>query len=243
MRCIAVIPARYGSERFPGKPLQIIKGKPMIYWTYTQCKRCNELDQVLIATDDERILDVAHDFGAEAVMTSNEHECGTERIIEAISALDLSPEDIVINVQGDEPVIDPEDIDLLAKAMKDDVNMQIATLKVQISEDKDINNPNIVKVVSDNQGHALYFSRSRIPFERGEDSKYYKHLGIYAYRKSVLDQYRNLKSNLEGVEMLEQLRFVENGIKIKTFETMNDSIGVDTIDDIKNVEVMIDDKY
>lgn len=231
---VAVIPARYQSSRFPGKPLAMIDGKMMIEHVYERVMRVPRIKEVLVATDDTRIFDAIASFGGKAVMTG-ECGCGTERVYEAVRDY---PCDVVINVQGDEPLIKPEMITQLIDAFGcDDVDM--ATLCKEISEDSDIHNPNIVKVVRDKYGDALYFSRYPIPFDRDARNgvKYFKHVGIYGYRKTFLEEYVQMrKTSLETAENLEQLRVLENGYKIRVIETAYDSIGVDTPEDILRIE-------
>jgi len=230
---VAVLPSRYQSSRFPGKPLAMIAGKIMIQRVYEQVKQAEGINRVVVATDDERIYDAVNRFHGEAVMTGN-CSCGTVRVYEAIKNY---PCDLVINVQGDEPLIKPEMINELIEAFNDD-NVAMATLCKEITEIVDINNPNIVKVVRDKSDNALYFSRYPIPFNRDERSgvKYFKHIGIYGYIKDFLKEYVQMeKTSLEMAENLEQLRVLESGYKIKVKETTYDSIGVDTPEDILKI--------
>lgn len=231
---VAVLPARYQSSRFPGKPLTLIAGKPMIQRVYEQVRQSAGVNRVVVATDDERIYNAVKHFSGEVVMTGN-CSCGTERVYEAIKDY---PCDIVINVQGDEPLIKPEMINELIDALVYD-NAVMATLCKEITEIADINNPNIVKVVRDKNDDALYFSRHPIPFNRDKRSgvKYFKHIGIYGYKKDFLQEYVHTeKASLEMAENLEQLRVLESGYRIKVKETMYDSIGVDTPEDILKIE-------
>lgn len=233
-KIIAVIPARYQSTRFLGKPLAIIAGKTMIQRVYEQVRQAAGVDRVVVATDDERIYDAVKLFSGEAVMTGD-CSCGTERVYEAIKDY---PCDIVINVQGDEPLIRPEMINELISIFEND-SVDMATLCKEITERTDINNPNIVKVIRDKNDNALYFSRYAIPFNRDNrsDVKYFKHIGIYGYKKDFLKGYiRTQKTPLELAENLEQLRVLEGGYKIKVKETLYDSIGVDTPEDILKIE-------
>ena len=230
---VAVIPARYQSSRFPGKPLALIAGKSMIQRVYEQVKQAVGINEVFVATDDECIYSAVKQFQGEVVMTGN-CNCGTERVYEAIKNY---PCDIVINVQGDEPLIKPEMIEELVSAFADNVVM--ATLCKEIVNDEEIKNPNIVKVVRDMNDDALYFSRYPIPFNRDKrnDVKHFKHIGIYGYKKDFLKQYVQMeKTSLEIAENLEQLRVLESGYKIKVKETIYDSIGVDTPEDILKIE-------
>ncbi len=242
MNCIVIIPARYGSTRFPGKPLAHLEGKTIIELVYRQAKQA--CPNVVVATDDERIFEQVKRFGGQAVITSKDHQSGTDRIAEAYRLID-SKDDIVVNVQGDEPFIQPEQI-LKLIACFDNPKTDIATLANPITEGFD--NPNWVKVVfSKITGKALYFSRSIIPFLRSDNSKntskapvYYRHLGIYAYRASVLQQITKLPvSPLEQTEKLEQLRWLENGYNIQIAITDHASIGIDTPEDLKQANDFI----
>lgn len=236
-KIVAVIPARYQSSRFPGKPLAIIAGKPMIQRVYEQVRRAVGIDEVIVATDDERIYNTVRQFNGKAVMTG-ECSCGTERVYEAIKDNICN---IVINVQGDEPLIKPKMIEELVSVFTDN-DVVIATLCKEIVDENEANNPNIVKVVRDKNNDALYFSRHRIPFNREgrNDIKYYKHIGIYGYTKDFLKEYVQMEmSLLETAECLEQLRVLENGYKIKVKETIYDSIGVDQQEDIIKIEKVL----
>jgi 3-deoxy-manno-octulosonate cytidylyltransferase (CMP-KDO synthetase) len=230
--CI-IIPARYASTRFPGKPLAEIHGKSMIQRVYEAAASVATHDRVFIATDDVRIQNHAEAF-AKVIMTRAEHPSGTDRCAEAAQFIQQNC-DIVINLQGDEPFIKPEQIELLL-SLFDNPQVQIATLKKELFDADDIDNPNIVKVVCDRNNKALYFSRSRIPFRREtpENAEYYKHLGMYAYRKSVLQEITQLApSMLEETEKLEQLRWLENGYSIAVGETQWQSPAVDTPEDLE----------
>lgn len=230
--CI-IIPARYASTRFPGKPLAEIHGKSMIQRVYEAAASVATHDRVFIATDDVRIQNHAEAF-AKVIMTRAEHPSGTDRCAEAAQFIQQNC-DIVINLQGDEPFIKPEQIELLL-SLFDNPQVQIATLKKELFDADDIDNPNIVKVVCDRNNKALYFSRSRIPFRREtpENAEYYKHLGMYAYRKSVLQEITQLATSmLEETEKLEQLRWLENGYSIAVGETQWQSPAVDTPEDLE----------
>jgi len=238
MNFIVIIPARYESSRFPGKPLAVLGDKPMIQWVYENCSKA--LKHVWVATDDDRILNTVHNFGGNAVKTLSTHQSGTDRCAEAASILSKKIEfDVVINVQGDEPFIQPEQIDLLKSCFED--KSDIATLIKKIDSSEELFNPNRPKVVVDNKQNALYFSRSPIPFVRGEEkntwhlkSSFWAHIGMYAYKGDVLQKITKLKrGKLEILESLEQLRWLENGFKIKTRETDHQSIGIDTREDLK----------
>lgn len=230
-RVICVIPARYGSTRFPGKPLAIINGKTMIRRVYEQAYYAKFIDDVIVATDDKRILDEVWKFGGKAVLTSRKHKSGTDRIVEAIKGINCS---IVVNIQGDEPFIKPEVIDSAIVPLLKDKNINVSTLAVPIV--KQIEDPNKVKVVFDSNNFALYFSRSVIPnnSRAGSGVKHYKHLGMYVYRKSFLLKFsRQKQSPLEVAEKLEQLRILSMGEKIKVILTKVDSVSIDTLHDLK----------
>ena len=245
LRFVAIIPARYASTRFPGKPLVDIGGKTMIQRVYDQVSKV--LDDVYVATDDKRIFDKVRSFGGKVIMTSDAHRSGTDRCYEAFTKLD-DWFDVVINVQGDEPFIQPEQIEALKNCFADE-ETQIATLVKKIT-DKDgvevLFNPNSPKVVLDKQNNALYFSRSPIPYKRGSDEKnwmaehdYYKHVGVYAYRSEVLSQIVQMPpSKLELAESLEQLRWLENGLKIKAGFTDVETVGIDTPEDLEKIKGM-----
>ncbi len=246
MKIAGIIPARYASTRFPGKSLAVIGGKTVIQRVYEQAVQAVKLDYVIVATDDEAIFKHVESFGGKAVMTSVAHKNGTQRVNEAAGMLD-DDFDVVINIQGDEPFIDPAKIDALAEVFADNA-VEIASLYKRIDEDGDIFNENIVKVVMDNQYNALYFSRSALPFLRNiEKTKwiksfdFYKHIGVYAYRRSVLKEIVDLQpSAIEKAESLEQLRWLSAGFKIKMVETKSDSIGIDTYDDLRKAMEFIE---
>jgi len=248
MVTICVIPARYGSTRFPGKPLAFLKNKPIIQHVYERAKSSKMIDEVFVATDDSRILHTVESFGGKAIMTSSKHPSGTDRIAEAVDKLlkegyNLQESSIVINLQGDEPLIKKEMIDQLIDLMKNE-NDSIGTLAKRIEKEDDFFNPNIVKVVFDKNGYALYFSRSPIPFDRekfikgfSKNNFMYKHIGIYGYNVRILKNFVGLPmSRLEEIESLEQLRALENGIKIKVGLTEYDSFGIDTPEDLEVAE-------
>lgn len=237
MKVIGVIPARYGSTRFPGKPLALIHGKPMIEHVYKQVVQSKELHEVVVATDHEEIKKVVEEFGGKVVMTSKDHETGSDRMAEVTKKVEG---DFYVNIQGDEPLIRHELISSLVQAAKETPDA-VVTAKTAIKNADDVANPNIVKVVTANDGLALYFSRSPIPFNRsGNDVTYFKHLGIYGYPKSIINEFVQLPSStLEGLEVLEQLRLLENGYRIKVVETTYDAVGVDTPEDIEKVEKIL----
>ena len=234
---IAIIPARYQSSRFPGKPLALICGKPMIQWVYERTANVSCLDEVYVATDDERIKECVKSFGGRCLMTASYHESGTDRLAECVEVLGLDDTDIVLNIQGDEPLIEEQMILDLISTMKEQEDM--GTLKELIVSKEDIENTNIVKVVTDIHNNALYFSRYPIPFNRGniEQVKYYRHVGVYAYRVRFLKEFAKIpKSQYEKIECLEQLRALENGYKIKVKTTSSSSMGVDIPEQIQQVE-------
>jgi len=242
MKVIGVIPARFDSTRLPHKLLKDLCGKPLLQWTYEAAKKARLLDQLIIACDDKRIKDAADAFNAPCVMTSVDHKSGTDRIVEAVSAVDAK---IVVNIQADEPLINPLVIDRLAQTMLTDERLLMATAKRKITNPDEVNNPNAVKVVCDKNGYALYFSRYAIPYLRDKDftPDYYKHLGIYAYAKDFLYVFKKLSgSMLEAAEKLEQLRALEAGYRIKVIEADYESIGVDTQEDFDRVEAIIKGK-
>lgn len=242
---IAVIPARYGSTRFPGKALADIKGRPMIQWVYEGARLSKLINRVIVATDDERILNAVKSFGGEAVMTSPHHATGTDRIAELAKSLDC---DIIVNVQGDEPLIRPEMIDEAIAPLVQDATIPMGTLCRKIEYREEAFDPNVVKVVFDKNGFALYFSRAPIPWDRdawaGKSSwkelslegTLYKHIGLYVYRRKFLLEYENMpRTQLEATEQLEQLRALEHGHRIKTVVTEHDSFGVDIPDDLSKI--------
>ena len=233
MKSIGVIPARYGSTRFEGKPLAEINTKPMIEWVYKRALK-SKLDKVVIATDDARIFNAVKNFGGEAILTSACHKSGTDRIAEVVKK--ESGYDVVINIQGDEPLIEPRLINELIESFEDE-SVDMSTFKMKIEDEDELCNPNAVKVVTDKSGFALYFSRSPIPYNRIDRViNYYRHIGIYGYRTSFLMEFSNLPATfLEETESLEQLRALENGYKIKVLETQFSPKGVDTIEDLEEI--------
>lgn len=240
MKVIAVIPARYNSTRFPGKMMEILGNKTIITTTYQNVVETGLFDEVFVATDSELIFDEISKKGGKAVMTG-EHETGSDRIAEAVQNIDC---DIVINVQGDEPFLKKEPLKQLINVfVKDDKKeVSLASLKIQLKESEEILNPNNVKVVTDNNGFALYFSRSVIPFHRelSYNVKYYKHIGVYAFRKEALLKFSSLEMTpMEISEKLEQLRYLENGMKIKMVETDFVGIGIDTPEDLEKAKLLI----
>ncbi|MFH1369267.1 MAG: 3-deoxy-manno-octulosonate cytidylyltransferase [Elusimicrobiota bacterium] len=240
MRIIGVIPSRYASTRFPGKPLRLIKGKSLIRRVWEQSKKSRYLDDVIVATDDKRIADEVRSFGGTVVMTSRNCKSGTDRLAEVAWKYERSA-GIILNIQGDEPLIHPGLIDRIARELARDRRLMIATAVFPLKRQKDIDNPNIAKVVIDKDGFAVYFSRSPIPFNRGRGSvRYFKHIGIYGYRRDFLLKYAKwLQTPLEKAEKLEQLRVIESGEKIMTVIADKDSPGVDVPDDIRKIEKLI----
>jgi 3-deoxy-manno-octulosonate cytidylyltransferase (CMP-KDO synthetase) len=239
-KVVAIIPARWGSTRFPGKPLHAIAGKPLIQHVWERCRAARTLDGVIVATDDMRIAEAAFGFGAEVSLTSPRHRSGTDRIAEV--AKKLRGISHVINVQGDEPAVDPRLIDRLARALVRDRKIGMITAANVFEKDEPVSNPNAVKVVLDRDANALYFSRSVIPFARDEKAaaRYYRHQGIYGYSASFLLQFVKWKPTpLEQIEKLEQLRALENGAKIRVLVTKSASAGVDTPEDVARVERLL----
>lgn len=237
MNIIGIIPARYASTRFPGKPLIDIGGKSMIQRVYEQCKQAETLSDVIVATDDERIEQHVKSFGGKVVMTKPEHQSGTDRCAEVIQTY-MGLCDAVINIQGDEPFIDPTQIDALAFAFHEP-HVLLATMKKKMTAEADIQNPNMVKVISNHQGEAIYFSRSPIPYRRNPETQieYFKHIGIYGYRKEALLEITQLPAGrLEMAENLEQLRWIEHNYRITLVETAIENIAIDTPDDLARVE-------
>lgn len=246
MNFVGIIPARYASTRFPGKPLAILGGKTVIQRVYEQVK--SVLNDVYVATDDERIINAVKEFGGNAIMTSQNHKSGTDRIEEAVNIIGKNF-DVIINIQGDEPFIHKSQIETICECFTDP-NTMIATLGRPFTEKdtiKDLENPNSPKLICDNNGFAMYFSRSIIPYIRGEEKEkwlnkftFLKHIGLYAYRTKVLSEITKLpQSSLETAESLEQLRWLQNGYKIKVGITTIETIGIDTPDDLKKAEVFL----
>jgi 3-deoxy-manno-octulosonate cytidylyltransferase (CMP-KDO synthetase) len=243
VQVLAVIPARFASSRLPGKALLSLAGKPMVQHVYERVGRAKKVSRVVVATDDERIAQAVRGFGGEAMMTRSDHRSGTERVAEVAAKISA---DVYINVQGDEPLIEPAAVDALAEIFSEDTDaeIQVATLCVPITNPADIMDPNVVKVVLDFQGDALLFSRAPIPWVREEAARVHarhcKHLGVYAYRREPLLEFPTLPpGDLEKLEQLEQLRFLENGYKIRVAETPFDSVSVDVPEDVARVEKIL----
>ncbi len=230
-KAAGIIPVRYGATRFPGKPLAAILGRPMIQWVYEGVKMSKLLKRIIIATDDKRIIKAADGFGAEAVMTSTDHASGTERVAEAAAQVDA---EIIINIQGDEPLVDGEMLDALVIAL-DDPSVPMATLMAKVTDMALLQDGHVVKVVTDKNGFALYFSRSPLPYQPPDH--FFQHIGIYGYRKDFLMNFHRLPvSRLERIEQLEQLRVLENGLPIQMIEIRRPTLSVDTPRDIIKIE-------
>jgi len=240
MKIAGIIPARYASTRLPGKPLTLINGKPMIQRVYEQSLKSKYLEKVIVATDDRRIFDCVKSFGGNVVMTSVKHQSGTDRIYEAVKNLKC---DIVVNIQGDEPFINPKNIDKAILPLLIDKEINVSTLAIKIKSTADLLDVNKVKIIVDNNNYAIYFSRNCLPYDMENNpadngfigmNKYYKHIGLYVYRKSYLVKFSKMeKSYLEKMEKLEQLRILENGDKIKVVITNIDSVSIDTKEDLE----------
>lgn len=236
-----IIPARYGSSRLEGKPLLEVNNKPIIQWVYEKAKSALGVDEVIVATDDNRIFDAVKNFGGNVEMTSVDHKCGSDRIKEV---LDRHPEfKYIINLQGDEPMIKTEHIEAIIDGIKNH-NADISTLIRPIEEKNEVDNPNLVKCVIDNNGFALYFSRSKIPFERKENpAPFYGHIGIYGYTKEALTKMTTSpQTSLEIAESLEQLRALQMGMKIKTSIVNEKPIGIDTMEDFEEFKKLVSNK-
>lgn len=247
MKVVGIIPARYASTRFPGKPLALIKGKPMIQRVYEQALKA-KLDAVVVATDDVRIADAVMDFGGQYVMTDPNHRSGTDRCREALDLLETRF-DAVINIQGDEPFIDPRQIEMIRDLISRDDTM-LASLVKRIEDEDELFSPNTVKVVMDHKGNSLYFSRNPIPFLRNVDRNewlekgvFYKHIGIYAYKADTLRQVAAMRpTTLEQAESLEQLRWLENGLQIRMGITKEENVSIDEPNDIVKAEQFADNQ-
>ncbi len=236
-RIVVIIPARFQSSRFPGKPLADLAGHPIIEHVYRRASAAPSVDAVVVATDDARIAAAVEGFGGIARLTRSSHPSGTDRLAEVAEDL---PCEIVVNVQADEPLVEPEMIEQAIEALETDSALQMSTLRRRITDDADHTNPNVVKVVVNRDGCALYFSRSPIPSSRGGPTTAYRHVGLYAYRRAFLLAFARLQPTpLERAESLEQLRVLEHGFRIRTVETDCDSIGVDTPEDLERVRRLI----
>ena len=238
---LAVIPARYASTRLPGKPLAMIAGKPMIQHVFERVKRAETISRAVVATDDQRIIDAVKSFGGEAILTRTDHATGTDRVAEVAAHIQAT---IYVNVQGDEPLVDPATIDAVVAAMLEDDAIQVGTPCSAITRQPDIMDPNVTKVVRDFEGNGLYFSHAPIPWVRDTGdtvtARHWKHIGIYAFRRDVLLEIPTLPpGDLERVEKLEQLRWLENGFRIRVVETDYDAVSVDVPADIDRVEKLL----
>ena len=235
-----IIPARYGSSRLEGKPLLRANNKPIIQWVWEKAKSCRMVDRVIIATDDERIFDECKNFGAEVEMTSNEHKSGSDRIAEVANR---HPEiGYIINLQGDEPLIEQTNIELVIDGVVNDDTADISTLIREIKDEDEVNNPNLVKCIFDNNNFAMYFSRAKIPYERNiGKTKFYGHLGIYGYKRDALFKMTSLsQTTYEMAESLEQLRALQNGMRIKVAIVNNIPVGIDTLEDFNKFKQMVE---
>ncbi|MBW1916601.1 MAG: 3-deoxy-manno-octulosonate cytidylyltransferase [Deltaproteobacteria bacterium] len=238
-RLVAIIPARYGSNRFPGKPLALIAGQPMVQRVYARASQVKQLTGVWVATDDRRIADCVQGFGGQVLMTRPDHPSGTDRLAEAAARLGLAPPDVVINIQGDQPAFPVPVIDQLIQSLLTEPEVAMATLASRLTNPQAAQNPNVVKVVFDQRHQALYFSRAPIPFWRdaAESRYFYKHIGIYGYSYDFLRQYVRLPPGIwEQAEKLEQLRALEHGFAIRVVETQYETLEVDVPEDIARVE-------
>ena len=244
IQVVAIIPARYKSNRFPGKPLADINGKPMIQHVVERAAQVELLSRVYVATDNQEIAEVVRGFGGNVVMTREDHVSGSDRLAEAAEKIDISEQDVVVNIQGDQPFFHSEVIDQVAGPLLDDPMLPMSTLIYKIIRKEEINDPNHVKTVFDKDNYALYFSRSAIPFQRNPEESaaptYYKHLGFYAYRKGFLLTYVSLpEGEWEHFEKLEQLRALEYGYRIKVVLTQHDSVEVDTEEELDRVAALM----
>ena len=238
----AVIPSRYGSSRFEGKPLSLVAGKSMIQRVYEQAQKSKAVSNTIVATDDKRIFDAVKAFGGEAVMTSDRCRSGTDRVAQTADILNLDPDNIIINIQGDQPIFNPETLEEIIAPFENDPGLVMSTLAFKIQDKREITDPKDVKVTFDNNKFAMYFSRAQIPFPRDKDTnaEFYKHLGFYAYKKKFLDKLVNLPTGTcEHIEKLEQLRVLEFGYKIKVVVTQYDSPEIDLPEDIKRIEAKL----
>jgi 3-deoxy-manno-octulosonate cytidylyltransferase (CMP-KDO synthetase) len=243
-KVVVIIPSRYASTRLPGKPLVSLAGKPMVQRVYERAKQAQTVHQVVVATDDQRIIDAVRAFGGEARMTRSDHRTGTERIAEVAAHQEG---DVFVNVQGDEPLVDPSAIDAAVAALLEEPAAQIATVATPIRHAADIMDPNVVKTVLDFEGNGLYFSRAPIPWIRDTHQKihvkYWKHLGLYVFQRDALLEYPTLpQGELEKIEQLEQLRWLENGWKIRVAEVQHDAVSVDVPEDVARVEKLLQEQ-
>ncbi len=238
MKIIGVIPARYKSSRFPGKPLADICGKPMIWWVYNQCKKVEDFDAVYVATDDERIFDTCKSLNIEVIMTSDSHKTGTDRLGEVARNIEA---DFYVNIQGDEPLIEPNTIKKIIDYKKENTDIEVINSMTLLNEDENVEKNSIVKVVAAENGDLIYLSRSPVPYPKnGGKIDYYKHLGLYGLSRDALLFYSvTPRAKIESIEDVEMLRFLENGYKIKIVEVASATIGVDLEEDIQRVEAAV----
>ncbi|MFH1778445.1 MAG: 3-deoxy-manno-octulosonate cytidylyltransferase [Candidatus Omnitrophota bacterium] len=238
MDAIGIIPARYHSTRFEGKVLKDLLGKSVIQHVWDNARRASTLEGLIVATDDERIKSEVLRFGGKAILTAKEHKSGTDRLREVVNPIDVK---VVVNIQADEPFLHPSMIDDIVRSLLEDKTVDMVTLKKKITDPEELTNPNVVKVVTDKNDYALYFSRSTIPYPRvKKNAQFYKHIGLYAFTKDFLFTFTNLPpSPLEGIEGLEQLRVLENGYKVKVIETQFDTIGIDTPEDLERAKEIL----
>ncbi len=242
---VCIIPSRYESSRFPGKPLADLCGKPMIQHVYERVAKAKAVPYVAVATDDERIFTAVKKFGGNAIMTATTHRSGTDRIAEAVRTLNLPADAIIVNIQGDQPIFEPVQVDEVIHPLVDDSSIYMSTLIYKIVLAEEITHPHAVKVAFDNAGFALYFSRATIPYVRNKSlqADYYKHHGIYAYRNDFLDVFTKLpEGTLERLEALEQLRALEYGYKIKVVITPHDSVEVDNEQELERVRRILTER-
>ena len=245
-KIVAVVPARYGSTRFPGKMIAQIAGKPVVWHTYQQVLRSELVSEVIIAADDNRILEALEPFDVPVVMTRPDHQSGTDRIAEVAANLDA---DIIVNVQGDEPLIDPHTVDEAIRPLLENPDIPMGTVKRKITDLEMVIDPNVVKVIVDNRGRAIYFSRLPIPYIRDEADRkgatghHWQHIGLYVFRREFVMQFAKMaQTPLEKLEKLEQLRVLENGYDIAVVETEHESVGVDTPEDLERVRALIESR-
>lgn len=239
-RALGIIPARYASTRFPGKVLASLSGKPILQHVYERAARAERLDAVWIATDDERIAEASGRFGARAVMTRSDHATGSDRVAEVASLPEARDTEIVVNIQGDQPLLEPEALDGLVGALVSDPALGMATLYEPIASERDLRDPNVVKVVADRSMNALYFSRSPIPHASDDRIAHWKHVGVYAFRKSFLFEFGRMERGpLEKAESLEQLRVLEAGLPIRLVPSAGSSVSVETPADLERIQDMM----
>ncbi len=245
MRIIGVIPARYASSRFPGKPLADIEGKPMIWWVYNQCKKVEEFDEVYVATDSEQIAEVCEQYGLSFVMTSDKHKTGTDRVGEVAERI---PADLIVNIQGDEPLLEPETIRAAIKPFLTQSDLMVTNLMTKIFDPVDVVNFTVPKVITNKDGIGIYLTRATAPYPKGSlDYSYYKQVCVYGFKPEALRFFCNYgreygKGKVEAVEDIEILRFIENGIKVQYIEVDSETIAVDTPNDLEKVRALIRQK-